>query len=819
MVQDSSASSRVLVVEDSPTQALQIRALLEGHGLQVTHALSGEIALERLNSELPDLVIVDYHLPGMNGDELVRQIRANITTRALPVLMLTQDSARGSERQGLESGADVYIPKSSDSEMLLLRINALLRRRAGRGADLRTFTEFRPARFLAVHGAGGLDSRLSRLLTEERYTLTSATSLPAAQAAVASGVDCVLVDMTAAELDGAAVCRVLDAQRASLGSEDAESAHVQIVALVPGSSDRTAVTRAYAAGADDILSLGADDDLLKLRLRTLVRRNAARRENQRIERELREQQVALAQAAAKAAEADAARMAELLEGERRFRMIFDTGYQLIWLLDLDGEIIVANRTALETTGEGADDVSGRKLWETAWWRDAPAEAAALQRQFSRALENRFVRFEAGLRERNGSWRVFDLSLRPALGADGRLLQVVAEAHDITEFKDTEAALRQSQKMEAIGQITGGVAHDFNNLLMAVLANLELLRKRLPEGAGLNRYIDGAMQGANRGVSLTQRLLAFARKQDLQSEAVDIAALLRNMENLLERSAGPGIRLRYDVAPRMAPAQADPNQLELAILNLIVNARDAMPSGGEIVVEAHERRLDRPDRELASGRYVCIRVIDTGTGMDEDTVQRAIEPFFSTKETGKGTGLGLSMVHGMAMQLGGGLRLQSAQGKGTTVEIWLPIAVAAAAAATAEGGAATAAPATDRKATILVLDDDALISMSMVDMLEDLGHTVIEANTPQKALEIIGSKAALDLLITDYAMPQMNGGELAVAAKKLRPDLPILLATGYADIPSGIHVDLPRISKPYDQASLADQIAVLLEAKRGAEAKG
>lgn len=387
-----------------------------------------------------------------------------------------------------------------------------------------------------------------------------------------------------------------------------------------------------------------------------------------------------------------------------------------------------------------------------------------------------------------------------------------------EIRDRERAeeqLRQTQKLETLGQLTGGVAHDFNNLLMAVLGNLELLRKRLPADPTTERLFDGAMQGARRGATLTQRLLAFARRQDLQPQAVDLAGLLDGMKTLLERSVGPRVVIRIDAPPATAPALIDPNQLELAILNLAVNARDAMPEGGTLTVTVDEAPVP-----VASGlppaSYPHLSVRDTGTGMNEATLARAIEPFFSTKGIGKGTGLGLSMVHGLAVQSGGAFRLSSVPGEGSLVEMWLPKAMKPAQAAELPP-----APAAEvSPAVVLVVDDDALIAMSTVDMLADLGHTVIEAGSGVEALELLRGGQAVDLLLTDYAMPGMTGVELAQAARAVAPDLPVLLATGYADLPEGVVADLPRLAKPYTQHQLAVATAKLLAemAKTSADTK-
>jgi len=367
-------------------------------------------------------------------------------------------------------------------------------------------------------------------------------------------------------------------------------------------------------------------------------------------------------------------------------------------------------------------------------------------------------------------------------------------------------LRQAQKLESIGKLTGGVAHDFNNLLAAVMGNLELLRKRVGDDERAQRYISGAVQGAERGAALTQRLLAFARQQDLTPQAVDLKTLIGGMSDLLDRSLGPQVLVNLKLPPGLPPAKVDANQVELAILNLAINARDAMPEGGEITISLRSETVRR-GRDLAAGDYLRIDIADTGCGMAPDVAKMAIEPFFSTKPVGKGTGLGLSMVHGLAMQLGGKLGLKSTVGRGTTATLWLPVAPAEARPATIAPQVQSFAPA--RPATILLVDDDPLIATSTCDMLEDLGHTVIETNSGPSALEVLRGHQAIDLMVTDYAMAGMTGVELAKAAKSLRPSLPILLATGYADLTEGSGADLPRLAKPYHQAQLRQEIERLL----------
>jgi PAS domain S-box-containing protein len=376
--------------------------------------------------------------------------------------------------------------------------------------------------------------------------------------------------------------------------------------------------------------------------------------------------------------------------------------------------------------------------------------------------------------------------------------------EVAARERAQEQLRQAQKMETIGQLTGGVAHDFNNLLMAVMGNLDLLRKRIPDDPRLHRLIDGALQGAERGASLTQRLLAFARQQDLRAVAVDLRSLIQGMGDLLERSLGPRVALRLDIPEGLPPARIDANQLELAILNLAINARDAMEDSGAIEIRVARYRASG-DPALQSGDYLKLSVIDTGKGMPPDILKKAIEPFFSSKPLGKGTGLGLSMVHGLAVQLGGALQLSSTVGQGTSATLVLPVATSA---PEIENPVQTLQKV-NRSAVILFVDDDPLIAMSTTEMLEDLGHHVIGVSSGLHALDILKSEQPIDLMVTDHVMPGMTGLELAAATREVRPSLPILLATGYAELPEGAQVDLPRLAKPYHQDQLRDRLDQML----------
>lgn len=368
-----------------------------------------------------------------------------------------------------------------------------------------------------------------------------------------------------------------------------------------------------------------------------------------------------------------------------------------------------------------------------------------------------------------------------------------------------AKLHEAQKLETLGQLTGGVAHDFNNLLTPVIGNLDLLRRRLPPNDDSQRLIDAGLQAASRAATLVQRLLAFARRQDLSVRSVDVGSLLEGMKDLIRRSLGPAIDVKINHSPDLPPARVDPNQLELAILNLAVNARDAMPRGGTLCVEAGAASFDSHPN-LQPGEYVSITVRDNGTGMDEQTLARAVEPFFSTKGIGKGTGLGLSMVHGLAAQLGGALELASRPGEGTTATIWIPRASEAASSEESEFRSPIRAP---RSATILLVDDEELVRVGTAEMLGELGYKVIEANSGAEALRLLRVSDPPDVLITDYLMPGMNGIALIEHARELAPTMKPMLITGYSTIAEGPAVSVPRLSKPFRHSDLARIVADLL----------
>ena len=388
----------------------------------------------------------------------------------------------------------------------------------------------------------------------------------------------------------------------------------------------------------------------------------------------------------------------------------------------------------------------------------------------------------------------------------------------TELMQAEAELRQSQKMEAVGQLTGGLAHDFNNLLAGISGSLELLKVRLAQGRAhdVDRYVAAAQGAANRAAALTHRLLAFSRRQTLEPKATDVGRLVAGMEDLIRRTAGPAITVEVASSGRLWNTLVDPSQLENALLNLCINARDAMPDGGQLIIEMGNRRLDERGartRDLPRGEYVSLCVSDTGTGMTPEVVAKAFEPFFTTKPIGQGTGLGLSMIYGFARQSGGQVRIHSELGRGTTVCLYLPRHFGAVSDADAPAELAQA-PRGRQGETVLVVDDEPIVRMLVRDVLQELSYAVMEAEDGVSGLEVLRSSARIDLLVTDVGLPGgMNGRQVADAARVLRPEMKVLFITGYAEsaVLGNGHLEpgMQVLVKPFTMDALAGRVKDLI----------
>jgi PAS domain S-box-containing protein len=506
------------------------------------------------------------------------------------------------------------------------------------------------------------------------------------------------------------------------------------------------------------------------------------------------------------------RLAEeaLRRSEQQFRLLVEgvTDYA-IYMLDPAGRVTSWNTGAQRIKGYTPAEILGEHF--SRFYTEEDQAAGLPETALATAASEGRLEKEGWRVRKDGSRFHAHVIIDAIRDERGELKGFAKVTRDVTEKVETQRALEdarealfQAQKMEAVGQLTGGVAHDFNNLLMAVLGSLELVRKRLPYDRRVTPLVENAIQGAQRGAVLTQRMLAFARKQELQLEAVDLPALVRGMSDFMMRSIGPTIEIRLQFPQKLSAVHTDPYQLEAALLNLVVNARDAMPNGGVITISASLDQVSPGDARMKPGDYVRLRVGDTGEGMDPATLARAADPFFTTKGIGKGTGLGLSMVHGLAAQSGGDLRLQSREGEGTQVDLWLPIAGELAEGLLIDASVDELSAGDRRRLRVLAVDDDSLVLTNTAAMLDDLGHEVLVASSGQEALEVIEQSPHIDLVITDEMMPRMTGSQLAQTLGLHRPELPVVLASGYADPdnsrPGG---PLPRLSKPFTQAELQE----------------
>jgi PAS domain S-box-containing protein len=500
----------------------------------------------------------------------------------------------------------------------------------------------------------------------------------------------------------------------------------------------------------------------------------------------------------------------LRRSQEQFRLLVRsvTDYA-IYMLDLEGRVTSWNAGAARIKGYTEAEIIGRHF--SVFYR--PEDRSHGQPAAALESAKREGRFESeGWRVRkDGSQFWANVVVDPVRDDTGEIIGFAKVTRDVTAKRDAQLALQtaqeslfQSQKLDAIGQLTGGVAHDFNNLLTVIISSLDIVRRRMPPDAKLEGLIENAAKAARRGASLTQRMLSFARRQDLKPEPVDVISLLLEMSDLLKGALGPTIAIRMPAPVPMKPVLVDPNQLELAVLNLAVNARDAMPNGGAITIAVDEQAGTAGHFQLKPGSYVRIAVSDEGQGMDPATLARATEPFFTTKGIGKGTGLGLSMIQGLATQSGGQFVLSSQPGRGTTAELWLPTAESMASLPkAARGGARRAAP---RPLVILVVDDDELVLNTTRAMLEELGHTVLVATSGAGALDRLRDKPDVQLVLTDHAMPVMSGAELIAVIRRCHPKLAVVLASGYAELATALPPSVIKISKPFDQASLERAVA-------------
>ena len=497
--------------------------------------------------------------------------------------------------------------------------------------------------------------------------------------------------------------------------------------------------------------------------------------------------------------------------EARFRAVFDTVLEVLLLMEPDGTVVELNRKEAPWRAVNIAGAIGHKLWDTPTMQMYPQHTQLLKKAVKQAAAGKLFEQELRMERDGGPTAYLDVSVQPVRGPEGKVIYLLFEARDITELKAAQEQLRQSQKMEALGQLTGGIAHDFNNLLTVVVGGLDIIAKRATDEK-LRRYAENALGAAERGARLTAQLLAFSRVQRLEVRPTFVAPLIQNMRPLLRNVLGPGITKQFDLDEGLMAVMADPTQLEVAILNLAINARDAMPEGGVLTFASRKVEV-AGDPDLEDGEYIELAISDTGTGMPPEIAERAFEPFFTTKEVGKGTGLGLSMVYGMARQSGGAARIESRPGHGTSVKLLFRKAEADTAREEVAAAEQAHAHAHGPAASVLVIDDDPDVRGFIVAALEELGYAVREAGDGGEGLKAI-EREVPDLVIVDFVMPEMSGADVANRIRAKHPQQPILFVSGYSetDAVKRTAPDAPLLTKPFRADALHNAVRGALGAQ-------
>jgi signal transduction histidine kinase/DNA-binding response OmpR family regulator len=857
---------RVLLADDNPDMRAYVQRLLEAQGYAVEAVGDGQAALEAARTRPPDLILSDVMMPAMDGFGLLRAVRGEAALAGVPVVLLSARAGEEAKVEGLEAGADDYLIKPFAARELLARVSvniqmARLRREAARAVmqseQQALISQERLELALATGRIAIFEYDDATRAVTMLGPLTESFGVDARLAAEGLPLDAFLEGVDARDRT-----RMLELIGGAI--DQGQSYEVEY-RLTGGGAPRSVIARGTVqpAAGDHARIVGAVIDIT---------------EEKQAQDLLREQTSALETlnetGSAVAAELDLAKVVQAVTdagveltkaafGAFFYNVIDDKGeaYMLYSLSGAPREAF-ASYPMPRNTGVFAPTFSGERVVRSdditqdhAYGKNSPLSGMPeghlpVRSYLAVPVKSRGGEVLGGLFFGHHGVGVFDqraetvmsgLAAQAAVAIDNaRLFQAAQReieqrrateaqlqalnaeleqrvAAEVSERMKVEQALRQAQKMEAVGQLTGGVAHDFNNLLTVILGGLDTVRRNSPtDNARLTRALDMATQGANRAVTLTSRLLAFSRRQPLEPRPLDLNAVVRQSTELLHRTLGETIELEGVLASRLWPVEVDQNQLESAILNLAINARDAMPAGGKLTIETANTLLDESyvatDTEVAAGQYAMLSISDSGSGMSRQVLERAFEPFYTTKEVGKGTGLGLSMVYGFAKQSGGHVTIYSEPGQGTSVKLYFPRYTGA----LADGLSTTRAPPPEGmsgEAVLLVEDNDDVRAYS-ASVLNELGYRVMEAADAEAGLAIVRQPGRIDLLFTDVVLPGRSGRELADEARTIRPDLKVLYTTGYsrnAIVHQGrLDVGVHLIGKPFTFDQLAQRLRDVLD---------
>jgi PAS domain S-box-containing protein len=870
----------VLLADDNADMRHYVERLLKQAGYRVKALADGRAALEAARVEHPDLILSDVLMPELDGFGLLSAIREDVGLSDTPVILLSARAGEEAQVEGLRAGADDYLVKPFSARELLARIETNLniartRRETARLLQEET-TVLELLNSVGTAVAAELDlERAVQVVTDAATRLSGATFGAFFYNVIdEKGESYTLYTLSGAPREafsrfpmprntavfgptfkGEGIVRSDDIRKDPRFGKNAPyyghpEGHLPVASyLAAPVISRTGEVLGglffghpevgvFDARAERIVAAIAVQGAIaidKARLYRAAQEEIERR--RRVEQALRENEQSLeakvAERTAELASANAELIREAAEREQaegRFQLLVSgvTDYA-VFMLDPNGIVTNWNAGAQRIKGYQASEIVGRHF--EAFYTPEDRAAGVPRRALETALTQGKFEAEGKRMRKDGSTFYASVVINPIRDATGELVGFAKITRDITERRESQEALQraqeqlaQAQKMEGIGQLTGGVAHDFNNLLTIIIGNLESLQRALVSGDldpdRMARSVDYAMRGAERAASLTQRLLAFSRRQPLDPKPTDVGRLVTGMSELLRRSLGEQIAIETVLAGGLWRVMVDANQLEVSILNLAVNARDAMPDGGKLTIETANAVLDETyaalQSEVVPGQYVVISITDTGIGMSREVQARALEPFYTTKDIGHGTGLGLSQVYGFVKQSGGHLKLYSEEGMGTTVKLYLPRLVSDEGVA-AEPVVGAHAPRARSGETILVVEDDPDVRAYSSGILRELGYTVLEAPLASVGLQTLDRHPEIRLLFTDVGLPGgMNGRQLADAARAMRPDLQVLFTTGYARnaiVHDGrLDPGVALITKPFSYAALAAKLGDMLDAR-------
>ena len=784
---------RILMLEDSALDAELITAQLQRAGLdfEAERLWSRNAFIEAIENRTFDVILADHVLPGFDGDAALALARERIPQT--PFIFVSGTLTEELAVQALTRGARDYVVKQR-----LQRLPDAIRRARQEARERSQLVQAQAAlsdsQAQLQQVTDAVPALIAQLDTDHRYRFANKAFLDWHGVSLAE-----LLGRTAREVSGISAFenalpsleRVLQGERTSfqveLSHRSGTSRFVQMDCVPERGTDGAVV---------GYICLGSDVSQLRRA------EFALREDNQVLERQVQ------------------ARTAELEASQRRLQAIFESSFQHQVLLDLHGHVVDANVASLSAVLASKQDVVGQRFGDSPWFATTDDVGSSVDQAVAEAAQGHSSLHALELELPTGR-RSFDFSIRPLLDAEGAVTAVVSEAVETTARLQAEHALRQAQKIEAVGQLTGGIAHDFNNILTVISGNVEhamLLSERAGEpGAMASRALDNALKGVGRAASLTQRLLAFARRQPLRSQAANLNDRLLDMHDMLQRALGELVQLDIRVAEDIWCVEIDVSQLEASVLNLAVNARDAMPQGGSLVIEVDNSHLDHdyaalfPDAQ--PGEYVMLRVRDTGHGMDADTLARVFEPFFTTKQVGRGTGLGLSMVHGFVKQSGGHVLIDSEEGVGTSITMMFPRSQLPLPSGTEEPLPGVVGYES-REETILVAEDNDDVRAHTVEALRLLGYRVLEAHDGASALRLLERPdTRVDLLFSDIVMPGVSGWELAREVRSRWPDVAVLFTSGYPrdhDAAVGQGRAAGLLAKPFTRSDLAQSVRNALE---------